>query len=172
MEYKFKNGSFLKVIESKGVKRSSRADEWMKYSVINLDKEEMEAVTKVILSLEYLGIHIENQKLIGAKQICYFSVPESSLIKSSSENYANKLHTSEGLMKLAKEILSELYMIIALKDTDEDDPFDKEFINEMKEHLADYFAFYGKVRTGQVWNEELGKKAVEDAAKTDYVQVK
>ena len=175
MEYKFKNGSFLKVIRSKDSKRSKRADEWMKYSDINLDKgeiEAVEAVIKVILSLEYLGIHIENQKLIGAKQICYFSVPEFSTIEASSEDYANKLHTSEGLMKLAKEILSELYMIIALKDTDEDDPFDKEFINGIKEHLTDYFAFYGKVRTGQVWNEELGKKAAEDAAKTDYVQVK
>lgn len=44
MEYKFKNGSFLKVIRSKDSKRSKMADEWMKYGDINLDKEEMKAV--------------------------------------------------------------------------------------------------------------------------------
>ena len=31
MEYEFKNGNSLKVIESNEVKRSSRADEWLKY---------------------------------------------------------------------------------------------------------------------------------------------
>mgnify|MGYP006928572466 CR=1 FL=1 len=31
MEYKFKNGGCLKVIESKESQRSSRADKWLKY---------------------------------------------------------------------------------------------------------------------------------------------
>lgn len=176
MKYKFENGSFLKVIRSKDTKRSRRVDGQMNYNELcnsmDLSQEDMKNLIKIILLLEYLGIHIEKSKIIGTKQICYFSVPEFSTIKSSSEDYGDGTYTSEGLMKLAENQLSDIYMAIIFKDTDENDPFDKEFINEVKEKFSDYFGFYGKIRTGQVWNEELGKKAVEDAVKTDYVQVK
>lgn len=174
MEYEFKNGSSFEVIGSKDGKRSRRMYEQMNYNGNNMDlsQEDMKNLIKIILLLEYLGIHIEESKVIGVKQNCYFSVPESSTIKTSSEDYGHETYTSEGLMKLAKDQLSDIYMAIIFKDTDENDPFDKEFINEVKEKISDYFGFYGKVRTGQVWNEELGKKAIEDAVKTDYIQVK
>lgn len=176
MEYKFKNGSSLETINSRDSKRSRRVDEQMNYNELcnsmDLSQEDMKNLVKIILLLEYLGIHIEESKIIGTKQICYFSVPEFSTIKSSSEDYGDGTYTSEGLMKLAKNQLSDIYMAIIFKDTDENDPFDKEFINEVKEKFSDYFGFYGKIRTGQVWNEELGRRALEDATKTDYVQVK
>jgi hypothetical protein len=55
-------------------------------------------------------------------------------------------------------------------------PDDEEFIEDVKNNMSDYFKFYAKVRSGEVWNKEMGnsriKELCEDIQKASgYVEI-
>ena len=129
----------------------------------NFNKEQMEKNLKLVLTLEWLGVHIEDVKEttdeygLLSKTIYYLSVPETSTIKIDDEEMNKKISTSEGLIALAKEEILDM-LIATCKEEFGDD---EEFIEEIKNNTSDYFKFYAKVRTGEKWNKELGNTMVK-----------
>jgi DNA-binding transcriptional MerR regulator len=131
-------------------------------------KEQINKNIETILALEYIGVHIEEVKEINNKygipgQLAYyFSVPETSTIEveDETEEENKKIKSSEGLITLAKETIVGMLIDSCIDQSEED----KEFIEEVKSNTSDYFKFYAKVRTGEVWNEDLGKAAIKRIA--------
>lgn len=126
-------------------------------------KEQIEKNLKTVLTLEWLGVHIEDTKEvtdeygIPSKTIYYFSVPETSTIEVEDKELNEKITTPDGLIALAKESITDMLMECC------DDVFnaDKEFIEEIKNNTSDYFKFYAKVRTGEKWSKDLGDAMVK-----------
>ena len=129
--------------------------------MFNLKINDVKDILETYLYLEYLGIHSEDAKTLGNKTIYYFSVPEKSIIKAKDEKNNEKIQTSEGLIKLAKETLLDIVFEVISKSINMNDSFDKEIFDEMKEDTSKFVEFYAKVRKGEVWTEESGNKAVE-----------
>lgn len=127
-------------------------------------KEQIEKNFNIILGMEYLGIHIEDTKEekgnfgFTTKTIYYYSVPESSTIEVDNKELNAKIKTSDGLKLLAKESLTDM-LIDSCKDAY---PDDEEFIKDIKDNKSEYFAFYAKIRSGEVWNEDMGKSRVKE----------
>lgn len=125
--------------------------------------EQLKQNLEIVLALEYLGIHIEDTKEetdkygISSKTIYYFSVPERSTIEVKDEDSKEKVKTSDGLISIAKESLTEM-VIDSCKAEFSDD---EEFIEEVKNNISDYLKFYAKVRTGEVWSKELGEEMIK-----------
>lgn len=127
-------------------------------------KEQITENFKTVLSLEWFGIRIEDVKEekdrfgFSNKTVYYYSVPELSTIEVADEVLNNKIKTSDGLKLLAKESLIDM-LIDSCRDAF---PDDKEFIEDIKNNISDYFKCYAKVRIGEVWSKDLGTKRVEE----------
>lgn len=125
---------------------------------VDYSKEQIKNNLETVLTLEWLGIHIEGVKDIvdkygiPSKTAYYFSVPETSTI-----DVEGKTLNSDGLIVLAKEKIIE--MLIGCCNDEFGD--DEEFIENIKNNQSDYFKFYAKIRTGEVWNRELGDATVK-----------
>lgn len=125
------------------------------------NKEQIEKNVKSILTLEWLGVRIEDTKeekdpygLFG-KTAYYYSVPESSTIEIEGED---RVKTADGLKLLTKEVLKEL-----LVDTCKDSyGHDEDFIKEIEDNFSNYFKCYAKVRKGEIWSRELGEKRIKE----------
>ena len=131
--------------------------------------EELKDALRLTLLLEYIGIHIEDsvQDDLDQKFRFYFSVPEKSVLELKGD-IADKIHTSEDLIKVAKDtILKMIVEPITSEIGDEPDEFDKEFLENIEEHVK----FYAKVREGEIWNEELAKAALEKLTDNSYKEV-
>lgn len=115
-----------------------------------------EEYIKTMLSLQYLGIQVENTEPSSwnmVSPIVYkFSVPEKSEIKIESVDYDSC--TSDGLIQIAKETL----MDIICESFEEDDV---DLLEDFKKNTSDYAKFYAKVRKGEIWTKELGVKELE-----------
>lgn len=128
-----------------------------------MNKEQIQDNLKVILTLEYLGVHIEDTKEetdkygITSKQVYYFSVPEKSTIELEDKELNGKIKTSYDLITLAKEELLNMVIESCKNEFGKDD----EFIKEVENDISNYLKFYAKVRNGEVWNKELGNKAIK-----------
>lgn len=121
--------------------------------------KQVEENLKTVLTLEYMGIHIEDV-VDDFKQLYYFSVPERSTLKI--ESVKEQAETAEDLMKVAKTILTEIILDIykaELADGEEDE----EFYKDVENNISDYALFFAKVRQGEIWNKEMGKAAVNKA---------
>lgn len=110
--------------------------------------------TKAMLSLQYLGVLIEDtqQSNIFEPIIYKFSVPEKSEIEIKSANYNTR--TSDGLIQITKEALID----IACETFEE---CDTDLLEDFKKNTSNYMKFYAKVRKGEVWTKELGEKELE-----------
>lgn len=129
----------------------------------------------VIFNLEWLGIRIEDVKEekerygFLAKTAYYFSVPESSvielddkeLIELGDKELNGRIKTSDGLILLAKERLTNML----INSCREAYPDDEEFIDDVKTIVSEYFKFYAKVRTGEVWSREMGDNRIKELCK-------
>ena len=141
---------------------------------IELEKnpKQIEENLKTILTLEYLGIHIEDTKEKDFKQLYYFSVPERSMLKVESAK--EQAETSEDLIDVAKAALTEM-ILDSCKSEFDDGEEDEEFYKDVENNISDYALFFAKVRKGEVWNKEMGKtavnKAVEQLKNPSYKQV-
>lgn len=126
---------------------------------------------KTVLTLEYMGIHIEDTKEQDFKQLYYFSVPERSTLKLESEK--EQAETADDLIKVAKETLIKM-MLDSCKSVF-GDAEDEEFYKDIENNISDYALFFTKVRKGEVWDKEMGKtavnKIVEQLKNSSYKQV-
>lgn len=118
--------------------------------------KQIEENLKTVLTLEYMGIHIEDV-VDDFKQLYYFSVPERSTLKV--ESVKEQAETAEDLMKVAKVALIEM-ILDSCKSEFDDGEEDEEFYKDVENNISDYALFFAKVRQGEVWNKEMGKAAV------------
>ena len=134
------------------------------------NKKQIEENLKTVLTLEYMGIHIENTKEQGFKQLYYFSVPERSTLKV--EYAKEQAETADDLIQVAKATLTEMILDSCKSEFDDED---EEFYKDVENNISDYALFFAKVRKGEVWNKEMGKaavnKAVEPLKNLSYKQV-
>ena len=132
--------------------------------------KQIEENLKTVLTLEYMGIHIENTKDQGFKQLYYFSVPERSTLKVESAK--EQAETADDLIQVAKATLTEMILDSCKSEFDDED---EEFYKDVENNISDYALFFAKVRKGEVWNKEMGKaavnKAVEPLKNLSYKQV-
>lgn len=126
---------------------------------------------KTVLTLEYMGIHIEDTKEQDFKQLYYFSVPERSALKVESAK--EQAETADDLIQVAKETLIKMMLDsckYVFRDTE-----DEEFYKDIENNISDYALFFTKVRKGEVWDKEMGKaavnKIVEELKNSSYKQV-
>ena len=72
-------------------------------------REQIEKNLNTILTLEWLGVHIEDTKEVTdeygiiSKTVYYLSVPETSIIEVEDKELSKKIQSSDGLISLAKE---------------------------------------------------------------------
>ena len=134
------------------------------------NSKQIEENLKTVLTLEYMGIHIENTKEQGFKQLYYFSVPERSTLKVESAK--EQAETADDLIQVAKAALTEMILDSCKSEFDDED---EEFYKDVENNISDYALFFAKVRKGEVWNKEMGKaavnKAVEPLKNLSYKQV-
>lgn len=135
------------------------------------NKKQIEENLKTVLTLEYMGIHIEDTKEQDFKQLYYFSVPERSTLKV--ESVRKQVETADDLIKVAKETLTK--MILDSCKSVFGDAEDEEFYKDIENNIPDYALFFSKVRKGEVWDKEMGKtavnKIVEELKNSSYKQV-
>lgn len=135
-------------------------------------KKQIEENLKTVLTLEYMGIHIENTKEQGFKQLYYFSVPERSTLKTESAK--EQAETADDLIQVAKAALTEM-ILNSCKSEFDDGEEDEEFYKDVENNISDYALFFAKVRKGEVWDKEMGKvavnKIVEQFKNQSYKQI-
>ena len=131
--------------------------------------KQIEENLKTVLTLEYMGIHIEDV-VDDFKQLYYFSVPERSTLKV--ESVKEQAETADDLIQVAKAALTEMILDSCKSEFDDED---EEFYKDVENNISDYALFFAKVRKGEVWNKEMGKaavnKAVESLKNLSYKQV-
>lgn len=126
-------------------------------------RKQIEKNLKTVLTLEWLGVHIEDTKEVTdeygilSKTIYYLSVPETSTIEVEDKELNKKIQSSDSLISLAKKKILDM-LIDSCKDVFGDD---EEFLEEVKNNTSDYFKIYAKVRTGEKWTKELGDAMVK-----------
>ena len=126
-------------------------------------REQIEKNLKTVLTLEWLGVHIEDTNEITdeygipSKTVYYLSVPETSTIEVEDKELNKKIQSSDNLIALAKKEILDMLMD-SCKDVFGDD---EEFLEEVKNNTSDYFKFYAKVRKGETWTKELGDAMVK-----------
>lgn len=134
--------------------------------------KQIEENLKTVLTLEYMGIHIEDTKEKGFKQLYYFSVPERSTLKVESAK--EQAETSDDLIKVAKAALTEMILDLCKSEFDDDEENEK-FYKDVENNISDYVLFFAKVRRGEVWDKKMGKaavnKVVEPLKNLSYKQV-
>lgn len=134
--------------------------------------KQIEENLKTVLTLEYMGIHIEDTKEKGFKQLYYFSVPERSTLKVESAK--EQAETADDLIKVAKAALTEMILDLCKSEFDDDEENEK-FYKDIENNISDYVLFFAKVRRGEVWDKKMGKaavnKVVEPLKNLSYKQV-
>ena len=134
--------------------------------------KQIEENLKTVLTLEYMGIHIEYTKEKGFKQLYYFSVPERSTLKVESAK--EQAETADDLIKVAKATLTEMILDLCKSEFDDDEENEK-FYKDVENNISDYVLFFAKVRRGEVWDKKMGKaavnKVVEPLKNLSYKQV-
>jgi preprotein translocase subunit Sss1 len=76
----------------------------------------------------------------------------------NNKNSNYDITTSDELIELAKLTLTTI-IIESCKSEFGDD--DEEFYEEVENNIFDYTSFFAKVRKGEIWNEEMGRVAVD-----------
>lgn len=136
------------------------------------NQKQIEENLKTVLTLEYMGIHMEDTKEHGFKQLYYFSVPERSTLKTESAK--EQAETADDLIKVAKAALTEMILDSCKSEYADGEEYE-EFYKDVENNISEYALFFAKVRQGEVWNKEMGKtavnKTVESLKNLSYKQV-
>lgn len=136
------------------------------------NSKQIEENLKTVLTLEYMGIHMEDTKEQGFKQLYYFSVPERSTLKTESAK--EQAETADDLIKVAKAALTETILDLCKSEYADGEEYE-EFYKDVENNISEYALFFAKVRQGEVWNKEMGKaavnKTVESLKNLSYKQV-
>ena len=136
------------------------------------NSKQIEENLKTVHTLEYMGIHMEDTKEQGFKQLYYFSVPERSTLKTESAK--EQAETADDLIKVAKAALTETILDSCKSEYADGEEYE-EFYKDVENNISEYALFFAKVRQGEVWNKEMGKaavnKTVESLKNLSYKQV-
>ena len=112
---------------------------------------------KTTLLMEWYGIRIEETKEVGEVVHHYVSVPESSTIEVEDQELNARIKTSDGLAKLAKDMLVKMQIDVC-KAIDDDEGF----IQYVKDTMPDSLKVLARVRKGEVWTREMGNARVKE----------
>lgn len=133
--------------------------------------KQIEESFKKMLTLECLGIHVEDV-VDDFKQLYYFSVPEKSTLKVEFGN--KQAEIAEDLIKIAKETLTETILDFYRSEFSNNEE-DEEFYKDVKDNISDYALFFAKIRKGETWNKEMSevvvKKIIDSFKNSSYKQV-
>lgn len=94
-----------------------------------------------------------------------FSVPEKMMMNKSSllERHQHlNISTTDGMMKAAKELITDMTLLICRMDTES---LFGSWSEDDEEEIKKTMKFYGKVRKDEVWTDESSKQAVSDFLK-------
>lgn len=89
-----------------------------------------------------------------------FSVPEKMMMNKSSllERHQHlNISTTDGMMKAAKELITDMTLLICRMDTES---LFGSWSEDDEEEIKKTMKFYGKVRKDEVWTDEASKQAV------------
>lgn len=94
-----------------------------------------------------------------------FSVPEKMMMNKSSllERHQHlNISTTDGMMKAAKELITDMTLLICRMDTES---LFGSWSEDDEEEIKKTMKFYEKVRKDEVWTDESSKQAVSDFLK-------
>ena len=94
-----------------------------------------------------------------------FSVPEKMMMNKSSllERHQHlDIYTTDGMMKAAKELTTDMTLLICRMDTEN---IFGSWSEDDEEEIKKTMKFYGKVRKDEIWTDETSKQAVSDFLK-------
>lgn len=94
-----------------------------------------------------------------------FSVPEKMMMNKSSllERHQHlNISTTDGMMKAAKELITDMTLLICRMDTES---LFGSWSEDDEEEIKKTMKFYGKIRKDEVWTDESSKQAVSDFLK-------
>lgn len=94
-----------------------------------------------------------------------FSVPEK--VEMDKNNLLDKhrhldIYSTDGMMKAAKELITNMTLLICRMDTES---IFGSWSEDDEEEIKKTMKFYGKVRKGETWTNESSKQAVVDLLK-------
>ena len=132
-----------------------------------MEEKLLEAVAEII----YFGIKTE--KIDTTSMKIYFSIPEkysSNVLKELSDRYPElNFNESNDKLKFAKKAFMDLAKdIIHLYDPA------LTLLEELEEFDLFKIQYLGKIRTGEVWTEEMADKVCEkflNGLKSEYIKV-
>lgn len=130
-------------------------------------KKRLERNITIALNLEWLGVRFEETKYerddlsFTSKTVYYYSVPESSVIELDNKDLNIRIKTADGLKLLAKELITEMFVNSCRAAY----PDDKEFVDDVKDHISEYMKCKARVRHGEVWNREMGDNRLQELRK-------
>ena len=141
-------------------------------------KNQVKRNLTITMNLEWLGVRFEETKEesdnfgLTTKTVYYYSVPESSAIELDNDELNARIKTSDGLKLLAKELIAEMFIGFCKTAY----PDDKEFVDDIKDHISEYLKCRARVRSGEVWNREMGDKRIQELhgdmkASSQYTEV-
>lgn len=89
-----------------------------------------------------------------------FSVPEKMMMNKNNllERHSHlDIYSTDGMMKAAKELITNMTLLICRMDTES---IFGNWSEEDEEEIKKTMKFYGKVRKGETWTDESSKQAV------------
>lgn len=128
-------------------------------TIEDIDMNQLKENLDTVFVLEYFGIHIEDVKEQDGKCLYFFSVPQISTLQTSDDTINEKIKDGYSLIKLAKELLTEMIVESCRAVFGEDEDEDEEFYENVKENISQYALFYAKVRRDESWNKEMAEAA-------------
>ena len=135
-----------------------------------MKKEELtKKIVEDAVTIAALGIVTEDTQEVfengGYISKFMFSVPEKMMMNKSSllERHQHlNISTTDGMMKAAKELITDMTLLICRMDTES---LFGSWSEDDEEEIKKTMKFYGKVRKDEVWTDESSKQAVSDFLK-------
>lgn len=135
-----------------------------------MNKEELtKKIVEDAVTIAALGIVTEDTQEVfengGYISKFMFSVPEKMMMNKSSllERHQHlNISTTDGMMKAAKELITDMTLLICRMDTES---LFGSWSEDDEEEIKKTMKFYGKVRKDEVWTDESSKQAVSDFLK-------
>ena len=135
-----------------------------------MNKEELtKKIVEDAVTIAALGIvTVDTQEVFengGYISKFMFSVPEKMMMNKSSllERHQHlNISTTDGMMKAAKELVTDMTLLICRMDTES---LFGSWSEDDEEEIKKTMKFYGKVRKDEVWTDESSKQAVSDFLK-------
>lgn len=135
-----------------------------------MNKEELtKKIVEDAVTIAALGIVTEDTQEVfeNGEYISkfMFSVPEKMMMNKSSllERHQHlDIHTTDGMMKAAKELTIDMALLICRTDTEN---LFVSWSEDDEEEIKKTMKFYGKVRKDEIWTDESSKQAVSDFLK-------